>query len=150
MTAPRRPSRRRRALGRLLPLTILTLAALLFGMAWRLTEPAALGHLRNLAYDEYQNWHPRGFDPDLPVRIVAIDEASLDRLGQWPWPRSRLADLVSQLGALGAATVALDIVLAERDRMSPDQIATLLPEGPARNRLEQALADLPDGDENLA
>ncbi|MFC3615792.1 CHASE2 domain-containing protein [Lutimaribacter marinistellae] len=149
-TGDHRVSRRRRALGRLLPLTILTVSALLFGAAWRIAEPEAAGHLRNIAYDEYQKWHPRNFDPDLPVRIVAIDEASLTRLGQWPWPRSRLAELVMKLGALGAATVALDIVLAEPDRMSPDQIASLVDDDAERARVTRALAALPDGDARMA
>ena len=48
--------------------------------------------------------------------VVAIDEASLTRAGQWPWPRAVLATLVDQLHALGASVVALDLLLPEAER----------------------------------
>ncbi len=47
------------------------------------------------------------------VAIIGIDEKSLTELGRWPWPRSRVADLVTKLTDLGAAAIALDIVFAE-------------------------------------
>lgn len=55
----------------------------------------------------------------LPV-LVGIDEASLDQFGQWPWPRYRLAALVEELGQLGAEVVALDFLMPESDRTSPE------------------------------
>jgi CHASE2 domain-containing sensor protein len=54
--------------------------------------------------------------------LVAIDEESLAALGQWPWPRYRLAMLVEQLQHLGAEVVALDILMPEPDRSSPEVI----------------------------
>lgn len=51
--------------------------------------------------------------------IVAIDEASLARVGRWPWPRRRLVELMRALTAAGAGTVLLDIVLAEADDRNP-------------------------------
>ncbi|MGH7823394.1 MAG: CHASE2 domain-containing protein, partial [Candidatus Binatia bacterium] len=45
--------------------------------------------------------------------IVAVDEASLVAFGRWPWPRERIAALVSELTRLGAAAIGLDIVFAE-------------------------------------
>jgi CHASE2 domain-containing sensor protein len=50
------------------------------------------------------------------VVIVDVDERSLATVGQWPWPRTRIASLIDRLRDLGAATVALDIVFAEPDR----------------------------------
>ena len=55
----------------------------------------------------------------LPVRIVDIDEDSLKQVGQWPWPRTLLAELVDRLAANGAATIGLDLVFPEPDRLSP-------------------------------
>jgi CHASE2 domain-containing sensor protein/nitrogen-specific signal transduction histidine kinase len=49
------------------------------------------------------------------VVIVDIDERSLARFGRWPWPRSRLAQLVEKIGALGAASVGIDMIFAEPD-----------------------------------
>ena len=53
------------------------------------------------------------------MRVVDIDEASLKAVGQWPWPRTVLADLVDKLVAGGAAAIGFDIVFPEPDRMSP-------------------------------
>lgn len=47
------------------------------------------------------------------VIVVDIDEASLAKLGPWPWPRERLAELSQRLAALGAGTQVYDIVLPE-------------------------------------
>lgn len=57
----------------------------------------------------------------LPV-LVGIDEESLAAYGQWPWPRYRLARLVKTLHAAGASVVALDFLLPEPDRTSPEMI----------------------------
>ncbi len=45
--------------------------------------------------------------------VIAIDEASLQRDGPWPWPRTRLAALVDIAAHAGAAAVAVDILLPE-------------------------------------
>ena len=58
----------------------------------------------------------------MPV-VVDIDEESLARYGQWPWPRYRIAQLLERVRDLGAAAVALDIVFAEPDRTSLPLIA---------------------------
>jgi len=59
----------------------------------------------------------------LPV-MVGIDEKSLNAYGQWPWPRYRIAMLVERLYELGAKVVALDFLMAEPDRTSPDVVLT--------------------------
>ena len=56
-------------------------------------NPFALQALRLISFDSYQRIAPRSYDPELPVRVVAIDDASLRRFGQWPWPRTLIADL---------------------------------------------------------
>ncbi|MFT7511658.1 MAG: adenylate cyclase [Candidatus Omnitrophota bacterium] len=56
------------------------------------------------------------------VAIVDVDEASIDAYGQWPWSRYRLAQLVKRLEAEGAKVIAFDMVFAEEDRTSPDQL----------------------------
>ncbi len=53
------------------------------------------------------------------IVIVDIDETSLRRLGQWPWPRHVLASLVDRLREAGASVVAFDVVFPEVDRSSP-------------------------------
>ena len=58
-----------------------------------------------------------------PVTIVDIDDKSLEKLGQWPWPRTRIADLVTDLTRLGAVVIAFDVVFSEPDRLNPDAAA---------------------------
>ena len=70
-------------------------------------------------FDQYQRWKPRQYDPSVPVRVIDIDEDSLRELGQWPWPRFYLAELVRRLTNAGAATITFDVVFAEPDRTSP-------------------------------
>ncbi len=54
---------------------------------------------------------------DSRVALVAIDERSIDAYGQWPWPRTRMAELIARLSEQGARVVALDVVFAERSRV---------------------------------
>jgi adenylate cyclase len=50
--------------------------------------------------------------------IVDLDEKTLSRFGQWPWPRYRVALLLEKLKASGASAIALDMVFADTDRTS--------------------------------
>lgn len=106
---------------------VLMLAPLLVGAVGILHGGAGVQSLRNLVFDGFQRLAPRPAAPDAPVLIVDIDEDSLRRYGQWPWPRDRIARAVDRLAELGAAAVALDIVFNEPDRTSPDQIVEAWP-----------------------
>ena len=53
------------------------------------------------------------------VAIVDIDDKSLATYGQWPWPRYRLSRLLQKIEGQGAASIGLDLILAEPDRTSP-------------------------------
>jgi adenylate cyclase len=70
--------------------------------------------------------------PETRLAMVDIDEASLARLGPWPWPRSRIADLVENLlGPYQASGVALDLVFPERADADGDlRLAMLAQHGP--------------------
>ncbi len=50
--------------------------------------------------------------------VVDIDEVSLSALGQWPWPRYRVAQLIERLAAGHPSAIAMDIVFSETDRTS--------------------------------
>ncbi|MEM9224471.1 MAG: adenylate/guanylate cyclase domain-containing protein [Pseudomonadota bacterium] len=140
----------RSRLARALPLVLIATAITVVGAVLRINDPAPLGQLRNMVFDEYQRFHPNTFDPGSPVRIVAIDDASLARLGQWPWPRNVLAEMVDRLRQMGAAAIGFDIILAEPDRMSPEAVAELIPQGPNRNALLESLEGAPRNDMVLA
>ena len=126
--------------------TLLSLVTAVLGLVLVMVDPLALQALRNQGFDQYQRWHPRAYEA-VPVRIIDIDEESLERVGQWPWPRNKLAQLVDQLGAKGAATIGFDVVFAEPDRTSPRRASAEWTLSPA---LARALDALPDHDAAFA
>ena len=126
---------------------IVPLFAVVIGLALLLTDPLFLRALRNGLFDQYQRWHPRDYQ-SVPVRIIDIDAASLEHLGQWPWPRTRLAELVERLNAAGVAAIGFDMVFAEPDRTSPKTVAELWSlKGELSGELRGALEKLPDHDQ---
>jgi adenylate cyclase len=122
---------------------------LLAAVSIRVADPFVLQALRLIAFDGYQRLSPQQYNPDLPVRIVDIDETSLARIGQWPWPRTVMADLLDRLGQAGAAVVAFDVQFAEADRTSLEQIVRQLPESEA-GRLADVIVGRATHDEAFA
>src|SRR6185312_5807737 len=110
---------------RLLP-TLLGLLLVVALIALRVADPYPLQVARDVAFDTFQRIKPRT-GPEGPVRVVDIDEASLRTIGQWPWPRSKLALLTDRLTQLGAAAIGYDVLFPEPDRMSPSALAALVP-----------------------
>lgn len=108
---------------------------------------AATDRFGLMVFDSYQRAAPRVYE-DAAVRIIDIDEESIERLGQWPWPRTQIAELTDRLAEAGAAAIAFDIVFAEVDRTSPDQIAAQI-EG-ANPELAATLTGLQPNDAVLA
>jgi adenylate cyclase len=107
--------------------TSLVILILATAIVVRYADPFFVRALRLLTFDTLHRLSPARFDPNLPIRIVDIDEESLAKYGQWPWPRTLLRDLVLDLGRKGAAVVAFDFLFIEPDRTSPDEIAKRLP-----------------------
>jgi adenylate cyclase len=56
------------------------------------------------------------------IGIVAIDEAAIEKYGQWPWNRSVLADIILKLREQGAGVIVLPILMSEEDRLGGDMI----------------------------
>ena len=113
-------------------------------LSWVLVaSPPAVEQLRNAVFDGYQRMQPRE-RVAAPTTIVAIDERSIAALGQWPWPRDRLATLVERISAARPSAIALDIFLAEPDRYSPGVLATQLESLPPD--VAQRLKALPSHD----
>lgn len=144
MIFPRRARRLARRFGWARALCV----ALMFGLALlRIADPPLIEEIRVRTFDTYQVIQPR-IKAVRPVVIIDIDEKSLSKYGQWPWPRTRLAELLDRLKASGAGVIAFDIAFPERDRMSPplaaDGIAGL--DDDTRNKLRA----LPDSDEVFA
>ena len=74
-------------------------------------------------FDQLQKKYPRSTDGQTYSVIVDIDEKSLREVGQWPWPRTVLAELFKKSKESGMLVLGLDVLFAEKDRTSPDLIA---------------------------
>lgn len=103
--------------------------------------------VRNYTFDLYQNISPRE-RVSAPVVIADIDEASLEKLGQWPWPRSLLAQLINDIGKMQPAAIALDIIMPEADRTSPCEMTRFIPD--VEQTLKNEICNLPSNDALLA
>jgi adenylate cyclase len=124
--------------------------ALLIGLAaLRIADPAPIEELRVRTFDTFQRIDYR-VKTARPVTIVDIDEKSLanPKLGQWPWPRTRIADMVANLTRLGAVAIAFDIMFAEPDRLNPDVAADTFRNLDEATR--EKLRALPSNDEVFA
>jgi adenylate cyclase len=100
-------------------------------------------------FDAMQRIAPRPY-VSAPVRIVDIDEESLKRIGQWPWPRDVLATLTEHLTELGAAAIAFDFVFSEPDRASPSMLMKKWEATPGFPAVSVAAQELPDYDRRFA
>jgi len=125
--------------------------ALLFGFLFlRYVDPYPVEFVRLKTFDWYQQLKPRDIPPPQgkPVTIIDLDEDSFAEIGQWPWPRTIVAKLISNLMQMGAGLVAFDVVFAEPDRMNPDSIPDVI------DGLDEAtiakLRAMPSNDEVLA
>ena len=135
----------RRGVIYLLPMTVLLVA-----IGARIVAPDLLDRLSLIAFDLYQRAAPRQ-PGNAPIRIVDIDDRSLNKIGQWPWPRTIVAKMVDRLAAAGAAVIAFDIDFAEPDRTSPKMLLPLIAQnGVSPADAEKLLAALPDPDQALA
>jgi adenylate cyclase len=84
-----------------------------------------------------------------PIVVVDIDARSLAAYGPWPWPRSRIAELVTAIGHAGAAAAAIDILFEGPDAKSPATLARRLGSEIGRPDLVAWADKLPDGDRRL-
>jgi adenylate cyclase len=124
---------------------IVMVLALVGVQAW---SPPLVEDFQLRVFDQYLRWSPRPTPEQSPVVIVDIDDESLRQLGQWPWPRTLLAQLVDSLTQAGVAALGFDIILAEPDRLSPPVYAESL--SLADPEMAAALRDLADHDQMLA
>jgi CHASE2 domain-containing sensor protein len=85
--------------------------------------------LRLAWFDTLQAGMPRKIDPrDLPVRMVAINDPSLESFGQWPWARTIVARLLDRMTEAGGLVVGLDLLFDQPKRLSPERYAATRPD----------------------
>ena len=78
-------------------------------------------------FDTWQRLQPRDLSTTA-VRVVMIDDASIEFVGSWPWPRYYLARLTEELAARGAKVIGFDIMFAEHDRVRAETLTDIFPE----------------------
>jgi serine phosphatase RsbU (regulator of sigma subunit)/CHASE2 domain-containing sensor protein len=137
--APDSPGHRRIWLVGLMTLALLTPFV---GMAqgWN-------ARLQSYWFDTFQVLAPRKIE-STPAVVVEIDEKSLAALGQWPWPRTILAELLRDIEKYQPSAIGVDILMPDADRLSPHQLLQR-----ARQQdpiLAERLASLPSNDADLA
>lgn len=143
MGEPLRRALRWLAVHRGRPFGLVVLCALLALHA--LSDTRVERALRLGVFDSYQRLLVRERINDSVV-IVEIDDRSLAAIGQWPWPRSLVAELIEKIAAQQPAALAVDIVFPEADRLSP---RTLGRQFSVAGLSAAELAELPDSDEQL-
>jgi serine phosphatase RsbU (regulator of sigma subunit)/CHASE2 domain-containing sensor protein len=103
--------------------------------------------LRFAVFDGYQRVFPLE-RVSHPVAVVLIDENAFLKYGQWPWPRTRMAELFDSIAKAKPASIGVDLVWPEADRFSPAMIARELEVLPPETR--RTLEQLPSNDERFA
>ncbi|MEO8716583.1 MAG: CHASE2 domain-containing protein, partial [Burkholderiales bacterium] len=124
------------------PLAIVIVLLLLLA-----AQPPFVVGLRHALFDGYQKLFPRE-RISAPVIVVAIDEPALERYGQWPWPRTRVAQLLARISSAGPAAIGIDLLFPEPDRFSPAEIAREVQE--LSTDVARRLRSLPSNDAALA
>lgn len=114
----------------------------------RLWDPPPVQELRLRTFDMFQLIDPRDKKGVRPVTIVDIDDRSLARFGQWPWSRTRIADMIINLASSGAVAIGFDVVFSEADRLNPDLVANQMRYLDDATRAK--LRELPSNDQILS
>ncbi len=102
--------------------TTVTIIFLLLAVSYRINDPPFIEQLRFRSFDSYVRAWPHEGITSRPIAILDIDERSLDELGQWPWPRTVVGDMLKSLRSYDVAVLAMDVVFSEEDRTSPKNL----------------------------
>ena len=133
-------------------ITLIPIFILISIIVLRLYEPSIVQRERLIIFDIYQLLQPRVYKP-LPVKIIDIDDESLKKIGQWPWSRTRISQLITNLTNAGTIAIGFDMVFAEPDNTSLQNTLSLwkniLPESELKH-LKDTLINVPTHDEALA
>lgn len=119
--------------------------ALLVALTW--FQAPWTERLQAAWFDGHQALAPRQVK-SLPALVVEIDQKSLAALGQWPWPRGLLAQLVDAINRAHPAAIGVNILMPEADALSAERL--LARSGTLDPALSFALSKLPSNDAELA
>ena len=85
----------------------------------RIADPSFVESVRLRYFDQLVTSQPA---QDIPVSVVNIDEATLDKLGQFPFPRGDYADIIQDLYHHDAGLVVFNVLMPEKDRFKQDAV----------------------------
>ncbi len=104
--------------------------------------------LQYVTFDTFNQLYPR--EKSDQIVIIDIDEESLKKMGQFPWPRNVMAQMVDELAEMGASSIAFDVVFAEKDRTSPESVVHHFREVNNFEEIKNSLLALPAHDQLFA
>ena len=95
---------------------LITLAVIVFVS---MQQPTFLESVKLRYFDTLITSQP---EQQLTIHTVNIDEAALEKYGQWPFSRDIYADIIKDLYARGAGLVVWNIMMPEADRLGGDDV----------------------------
>ena len=95
------------------------LATLALVLLVRMVDPAFVEKVRLTYFDQLITSQTA---KDVPVYTVNIDEATLDKLGQFPFPRDMYADIIKEIYKRDAGLVVFNVLMPEKDRFGKDTV----------------------------
>ncbi len=113
-------------------------------------DPNILQVVRARVFDFYQQTQPRPVPENSPVVILDIDEKSLGEQGQWPWPRTVVADFITKTTALGVGVIGFDVTWPEADGKSITEVVKTLPQSVIDPVTRERIEKMPSNDQILA
>ena len=93
------------------------LVTLFIVLAVRAWDPGFVESVRMRYFDQLITSQPK---QEVPIHVVNIDEESLDKLGQWPFPRDMYGQIVKSLYQRDAGLVVFNVLMPEADRFKQD------------------------------
>ncbi len=129
------------------PIRLVAIPLLLALTALIWLDPSWIARPQTAWFDAYQAASPRQV-ASMPVTIVEVDQKSLAALGQWPWPRPVLAQLIRDINRHRPAAIGVDILMPEPDGLSLERL--LARTGNKDPALQTQLAALSAHDAELA
>jgi eukaryotic-like serine/threonine-protein kinase len=93
--------------------------AAIFLVVAKITSQDLLSGIETAAYD--MGMRMSEVQPTDQVRVVAIDDQSIQRLGRWPWPRELQAQMIDILTEGGAKVIGTTLLFSE-PQVDPGQL----------------------------
>jgi adenylate cyclase len=95
---------------------------LAIGLLIRIQDPDVVERIRLISFDSKIQSIPE--QQSEQIVLLNIGEKSLEKYGQWPWPRQYYAQMISDLRAANAGIIGITVMYPEEDRFGGDEVFT--------------------------